>query len=242
MKNNFPFRLLVYLLGSMICLTLSLGPLTYYLYMVFLTLEPIYFITLPLGFALFWLIGFFIFILLHGRLFVRISLPRIQEGSLPLNSSLNKIYSLRLSADNIAKYWAKSLEWIPFLAQLVLYKQMLKSYGVKIGKNVYISTETRIDGFPLIEIGNNVFIGPRAIIGAHINLKGGNIKYKRVKVGNGCFIGNNSVLTPGCEVGDRSIIGGFTVALLDTKVPPDETWIGMPAKPLKNKVDNLDTN
>ena len=222
----------------MICLVLALLPLTYYIYEVFKNIQTVDFlyspvVTLPLGVAFFWLIGFFIFITIHGRVMVRIVLPNIPEGSAPMLSNINKIYSLRLSADNIAKYWAKSLEWIPFLAQLVLYKQMLRAYGVKIGKNVYIATETRIDGVPLIEIGDDVFIGPRATIGAHINFKGGNIKYKKVKVGNGCFIGASSVLTPGCQIGDRSIVGGVTVLLLNTIVPPDETWVGQPGKFLK---------
>jgi acetyltransferase-like isoleucine patch superfamily enzyme len=236
MTIKFLSILFIYTLGTMVCLTIALTPLTYYLYYLILNVETInlfYFLTMPLGLAFFWLLGFFIFITIHGRIWVKTSLPTIKEGSFPISSDINRIYSLRLSADNIAKYWAKSLEWIPFIAQLVLYKQMLKAYGVKFGSNVYISTETRIDGISLIEIGNNVFIGPRAIIGAHINHKGDKIKYKGVKIGNGCFIGNNSVLTPGCQVGDNSIVGAFTVALLDTIIPANETWIGMPAKRLK---------
>jgi len=153
-------------------------------------------------------------------------------------SDINKTYSLRLSADNTAKYWVKSLEWIPFFSQLFLLGFMLRQYGVKIGKRVYFATETRIDGIPLIEIGEDCFIGPRAIIGAHINLRGGKIRYKNTKVGKRCFIGHSSVLTPGDEVGDDGILGAYSVMLPDTKIPEGETWVGLPAVPSKKGQKN----
>lgn len=156
-----------------------------------------------------------------------------------MKSSQNLIYSVRLSADNIAKYWCKTFEIIPFFTQIFLNKFYLSAYGVKFGKNTYIATEVRIDGVPLIEFGDNVFIGPRAIIGAHINHGGselgGNIHYKRVKVGNNVFIGNNSVITPGGIIGNNSILGGMSAMLLDAEIPDGETWVGMPAKFLKKK-------
>lgn len=188
---------------------------------------------LPIGVPFFWLVGFFIFVTIHGRVLVKIVLPTIPEGTFSILSEENKIYSLRLSADNIAKYWCKSLEWIPFLSQLFLYKQSLQSYGVKFGKNAYLATETRIDGVPLIEVGDNFFIGPRGVLGAHINLKGGEIMYKKLKIGNNCFVGSLSVLTPGCSMGDNSILGGVSITLPDTHIPENETWIGMPAKAIK---------
>ncbi len=178
-----------------------------------------------------------IFVTIHGRIVVPISLPKIKEGSYSLRSSQNLIYSIRLSADNIAKYWCKTFEIIPFLTQLFLNKFFLSAYGVKFGKNIYIATEVRIDGIPLIEFGDNVFIGPRAIVGAHINHGGnelgGNILYKKVKIGSNCFIGHNAVLTPGGKMGNNSVLGAFSVGLLDADIPENETWVGMPAKFMK---------
>ena len=216
---------------------ISLSPLTFYLYRV--SQQPDYFsyMTLVIGLPFFWFFSFLIFVTLHGRIIVRISLPKIKEGSISMRSSQNLLYSIRLSADNIAKYWCKTFEWIPFLTQLFLTKFYLSAYGVKFGKNTYIATEVRIDGIPLIEFGDNVFIGPRAIIGAHINHGGnelgGNILYSKVKVGNNCFIGNNAVLTPGGKMGNNSVLGAFSVALLHANIPENETWVGMPAKLLK---------
>jgi acetyltransferase-like isoleucine patch superfamily enzyme len=203
--------------------------------------ELIFYVTLPFGVPFLWLVGFFIYVILHAKIIVSIILPKIQPGEYPLNSSQTRIYVLRLSADNLAKYWVKSLEWISFFAQIFLYPFMLKRYGVKMGKNVYVSTETRIDGLPLIEIGDNSFIGPRAVIGAHINHHGSNLLFKPVKIGNRCFIGFNSVVTPGAEFGDDSILGGYSVVLLDAKIPSGEVWVGLPARLLKNSKKKEDS-
>lgn len=193
--------------------------------------------TIPIVGPFLWLVSFMLFVTIHGRIVVRISLPKIKEGSYPLKSSQNLIYSMRLSADNMAKYWCKTFEVVPFLTQLFLNKFYLSAYGVKFGKNTYIATEVRIDGIPLIEFGDNIFIGPRAIVGAHINHGGtelgGNILYKRVIIGNNCFIGHNAVITPGGVMGNNSVLGAFSVALLDAEIPESETWVGMPARFMK---------
>lgn len=242
MSIRFVLTFLIYSILTIITLIVSLTPETYYLYFIFQQNEYLYYLTLAVGIPFFWFVSFLIFVTIHGRIIVRIVLPKIQECSIPMKSSQNLMYSIRLSADNIAKYWCKTFEFVPFITQLFLNKFFLSAYGVKFGKNVYIATEVRIDGIPLIEFGNNVFIGPRAIIGAHINHGGnelgGNIYYKKVKVGNNVFIGNNAVLTPGGSIGNNSVLGAFSVALLNVNIPNDETWVGMPAKPLKKKESN----
>ena len=171
-------------------------------------------------------------------MFVVRILPPIVSGKCPILSDKNKIYSLRLSADNMGKFWVKSLEWIPFLSQLFLYKFLLSAYGVKIGKRVYFSTETRIDAIPLIEIGNDCFFGPRSIVGGHILHHGSDVLYAPVKIGNGCFIGHSSIVTPGAIIGEKAILGAYSVVLLNTTIPPGETWVGLPARKVKEKATN----
>jgi acetyltransferase-like isoleucine patch superfamily enzyme len=222
-----------YIVFTIITLILSFAPMSYYIFEVVHQTDYMYYFTLIIGLPIFWLVSYLVFVTIHGRVCVRLFLPSIKEGSYPIKSSQNLIYSIRLSADNMAKYWTKTFEVVPFLTQLFLNKFYLSAYGVKFGKNTYIATEVRIDGVPLIEFGSNLFIGPRAIVGAHINLKGGNILYKKVKVGNNCFIGNNAVITPGGKMADNSILGGFSVTLLNIEISEGETWVGMPAKPLK---------
>ena len=238
-STKFIIILILYIFFTALALVFALSPLTLYLYFVFTSNNVWYFLSLPLGASFLWLVGFLLFVILHARIVVRIVLLPIKPGRYPILSTQNKIYALRLSADNMAKYWVKSLEWIPFIAQTYLYRFMLKQYGVKMGKGVYIATETRIDAVPLIEIGDNCFIAPRAIIGAHIVHRGGDVLYKEVKIGKKCFIGHSSVLTPGAQLGDEVILGAMTVALLDTVIPSKETWIGMPARPIKKTKDEI---
>ncbi len=225
---------LFYTIGTGLSLLIALLPFTLFLYYILVKSQNLLlFVTLPLTISFFWLLGFFIFVIVHSKLVVPLLLPTVKVGEYPINSSLARRYFLRLSADNIAKYWVKTLEWIPFLAQLHLYSFMLKQYGVRIGKRVYIATETRIDALPLVEIGDDTFIAPRAVIGVHINHHGTNILFKPVKIGKKCFIGQNSVVTPGAILEDGAILGAYSVIKLNTRIPASEVWAGLPAKPLK---------
>lgn len=212
--------------------------LTYYLFIVMQSNEWLLFFTLPIGIPLLWLIGFFIYVILHAKIIVSLILFDIPIGEYSLDSDKTKIYALRLSADNIGKYWIKSLEWIPYLAQLLLYSWMLKRYGVKIGKKVYIGTEARIDALPLVSIGESSFIGPRAVIGAHFSRNGSNLLFKPVKVGKRCFVGHNSVLIPDVEMQDDSVLGGYSGVLMGTVIPAGETWVGFPARAVLNSKNN----
>ncbi len=236
MNENLYFfvTLIVYALGTVFSLIIALAPLAFYVKFVFMSPHWVLVITAPLGIAFLWLIGCLIYILIHSQLVVPITLPSIKEGEYPMNSGTARRYFLRLGADNIAKYWIKSLEWVPFLAQVFLYPFMLRQYGVKMGKHVYISTETRIDAIPFIEIGDSTFIAPRAVIGAHINHHGNNILFKSVKIGKKCFIGHNSVVTPGAVIEDEAILGAFSAMLLNTRIPSKEVWAGLPAVSLEN--------
>ncbi len=236
MQDHFKFylTLVAFSLGTMLVLVISLAPLIIYLAVIFKSDQWPLLLTAPIGIGFLWLTGCLVFIVLHARVIVPITLPSITPGEYPMNSSLARRYFLRLGADNIAKYWVKSLEWIPFAAQLFLYPFMLRQYGVKLGKGVYVSTETRIDGIPLIEIGDDTFIGPRAVIGAHINHHGSNILFKPVKIGRRCFIGHNSVVTPGAILEDEAILGAYSVLHLNSRIPTQEVWAGLPAVPLKN--------
>ena len=234
---RFIFIITVYSILTLLAIIISLSPLTYYSYFVLQSKDYLYYLSFPVIGLLFWLISFMIFVTIHGRLISRFFLPQIKEGSYPLKSRTNLIYSIRLSADNIAKYWCKTFEIIPFLTQLYLNKVFLSAYEVKFGKNTYIAIELSIDGILLIEFGDNVFIDHRTIVGAHINHDrdelGGNILYKHVKVWNNCFIGYNAGLIPDVKMGNKSVLGANSVALLNVDIPENETWVGMPAKFMK---------
>ena len=48
------------------------------------------------------------------------------------------------------------------------------------------------------------------------------------------MIGSNSLISPGCKIGDDSVIATHAVLPKYTEVPPGEVWGGIPAKKIKD--------
>ncbi|MDD9148848.1 acyltransferase [Sporolactobacillus sp. CQH2019] len=132
---------------------------------------------------------------------------------------------------------------------------ILYPFGEKIdiGKNTYIGIGTRIWAMGKIEIGNNVLIAHNVNIidnNSHsieskirknelrylIN-KGApkenvfNIKKGDIKIGDNVWIGLNSIILKGVEIGENSIVAAGSVV---TKNVPSNTMVaGNPARPIK---------
>lgn len=107
--------------------------------------------------------------------------------------------------------------------------------GGKCGKN--FKFYCGIPGEPfLVEIGDDVTIAAGTALLTHDNSV---IKcdidatdyFGRIKIGNSCFIGLNSIILPGVELGDRTIVGAGSVV---TKSFPEGNVVicGNPARPI----------
>lgn len=55
----------------------------------------------------------------------------------------------------------------------------------------------------------------------------------RVKIGQACFIGANTVICRGISIGDNSIIGAGSV--VTKNIPPNEIWAGNPARFIRKR-------
>ena len=86
----------------------------------------------------------------------------------------------------------------------------------------------------LLEIGDNTVIGGGAIINCHI-VERGKLVLRKVKIGKNVTVGSHSTIMPGCEIGDRAIIGAGVVLLKDTKVEPKDVWFGYKSESLREK-------
>lgn len=117
--------------------------------------------------------------------------------------------------------------------------------GLIMGSNVECYSPEGIDSmFPwLISIGNDVTISTRVSILAHDSstcFVGAHTRIARVKIGNNCFIGTNSLIMPGVEIGDNVIVGGG--AIVTKSIPSNVVVAGNPAKVIctydefKNKI------
>lgn len=93
-----------------------------------------------------------------------------------------------------------------------------KNANLSIGENFFMSNNCAITAWEKVEIGNNVQFGPGVLIFDHdhdINVPGGlaaeQYKTKPIKIGNGVWIGANSIILRGTVVGDNSVIGAGSV-------------------------------
>ena len=108
-----------------------------------------------------------------------------------------------------------------------------KKMGMQLGKGVNLPLSTWID-IPhcfLISIGDNCGFGERCAILAHDAMPNEYIdstKIGRVKIHESCHFGMGAIITPGVEIGPRSIVGSNSVVIND--IPPETVAGGNPAK------------
>lgn len=137
-----------------------------------------------------------------------------------------------------------------FLSNLIgLYSRTVivtrtKDAEIIIGNNVGISGAT-IYARKSIEIGDNTLIGGNAKIldndfhPLEIEARNNDIKEKiparPIKIGKNCFIGCNSIILKGTELGDGCIVGAG--AVVSGKFGDNSVIAGNPGKLIK-KVDN----
>jgi len=132
--------------------------------------------------------------------------------------------------------------------------------GVEIGADCEVGPFTHLRVGTVLadgaEVGNfteakNARLGPRTkakhltylgdvTIGSRTNIGAGTIvanydgkrKHPTV-IGDGAFVGSGTVLIAPSEVGDGALTGGGAIVTRNTKIPPGEAWVGVPARPLR---------
>lgn len=109
----------------------------------------------------------------------------------------------------------------------------LKKKGMKIGKNVFIAHNVDFDDslYFCIEIGDHTIISSYVHILAHDAstlrwLDHG--KVGKVRIGEKCFIGLNTIILPNVTIGNNVIVGAGSVVTKD--IPDGHVVGGNPAK------------
>jgi acetyltransferase-like isoleucine patch superfamily enzyme len=160
-------------------------------------------------------------------------LPKIKPGRYLHDSDEAKLYGVAIVSPSIFKSMLKAFSFIPHLYSLLL-GQFLKLYGLKCGNNVYLSAGTMLDSH-LISLGDNCFVGLRAIISAHVT-ESRYLTIASVKIGKNVTVGGNSIIAPGVEIGDNVIIGVNSVVKKNQKIPPNTVYAGTPAEYIRDNV------
>lgn len=110
---------------------------------------------------------------------------------------------------------------------------MYRRMGVKIGKGGHLGFDVVLDfsHYWLIEIGDEIRIGPGTHILAHDGSTKNHIGYTRIGrviIGNNVFIGSGSIVLPGVTIGDNCVIGAGSV--ISKSIPANSVAVGNPCK------------
>lgn len=133
-----------------------------------------------------------------------------------------------------------------------LYKKNLRpviwrSIGCKVGKNVHIGHQVRIDfgNADRITIEDDVLIANGVTLLCHmrdmksyrVGMKAMDLpaKYGDIHLGKGCYIGLNVTILPGVHIGEGAVIG--SCALVTKDVPAWTVAAGVPARVVRKIED-----
>jgi len=146
---------------------------------------------------------------------------------------------------------------IKFLIQLIFYKYFLKrddmalkvqyyrDLGAKIGKNMRtFSPLTSAEPY-LLEFGNDITVSSSVSFITHDNsiskvIPEATDLFGKIKIGNNCFIGMNSIIMPGIELADNTIVGAGSV-VTKSFLQGNVVVAGNPAKVITS-IENYKSN
>ena len=114
--------------------------------------------------------------------------------------------------------------------------------NVHFGNGVYANFNlTMVDDCDIF-VGNNVMFGPNVTVSAgthpiHPELRSKQAQYNiPIHIGNNVWIGANSVILPGVNIGDNSVIGSGSIVTKD--IPSNVVAVGNPCRVLREINEN----
>ncbi|AZZ36960.1 acyl transferase [Bdellovibrio sp. qaytius] len=154
---------------------------------------------------------------------------RIHNFIFSLKEGLQKDFS---DPNRYAAWWGGHFiqliyYWLPFLEVGLrltpgAYSLWLRLWGAKIGKNVFWGPLVTVEDRSLLEVGNGVIFGHMSKTISHViypNKLGTLTCYvKKVKIGDGVFVGAQAQLGPGCVVASGTMIPVMTTLKINKHV------------------------
>jgi len=131
---------------------------------------------------------------------------------------------------------------------LVIFQgaRILGPWNLSVGDNCRIGVENMIQANGGVEMGHDVLLGPAVRIWSvnHVFSRidmpiwDQGYEHKPVKIGNGVWIGANSFIMPGANIGDHVIVSAGSV-VSGKDVEPYSILAGNPARRIGTRLDRL---
>lgn len=110
-------------------------------------------------------------------------------------------------------------------------------FNIEVGENFYANYECIILDICKVNIGDNVFLGPRVSIytAAHpisAKIRSTGLEFgKSITIGNDVWIGGDTVVNPGVTIGNNVVIGSGSIVTKD--IPSNVIAVGNPCKVIR---------
>ena len=108
----------------------------------------------------------------------------------------------------------------------------LRMMGCKIGRWVYLQT-TLFSEFDLVKIGDNAALNLGSTIQTHL-FENRMMKADSLEIGEGCSIGNMSVVLYGAKMLRGSSLGPMSLLMKGETLAPSTRWHGIPTEPIRS--------
>jgi acetyltransferase-like isoleucine patch superfamily enzyme len=229
--NKFHLMEWLWWLGAILIYGLAAYPVIWSLSFLYDRSLLLFALALPLE-LLFFILVLLIFLGLIFRL-----VPRVREGEYPLERS-GEVLKWMICAGIVNYVRIIGLSRIIY-SQPLLRRVFFWAFGAKVHPSAVVAYEVLLADPYFLEIKANAKIGDRSKIIGHIS-DTEKFTFKKVIIEENVIIGANSGIMPGVTVGRNSIIGADSVVTSNKVIPPDELWMGRPAKRVKSLAEDLE--
>ncbi len=153
----------------------------------------------------------------------RVTIKPLEEG----------VYEMDMKEENVRNWLINSVG-----TRLAIHYSS-KPFGMSaLGGFVYkmlkakmgYGTQAHIVNDPyLVEFKEGTIAGGGSLVTGHVFV-GGKLMIGKVKLGRNVTIGMYSVISPGVEIGDNTVIAPLSSVAYKTRIPPNQFWAGNPAR------------
>lgn len=155
-----------------------------------------------------------------------IFVERIKKLRLDMKERFNRHVSIQ---DLISDRW-ETASFYGFGEGTSCYNNVLILGDVRVGKNTWVGPNVILDGSGGLVIGDNVSISAGVQIYSHntvewsTSLGSASIDKSPTIIGNGVYLGPNSIVQMGVSIGDQSVIGAMS--FVNKNIPDRGKWYG----------------